>query len=90
MPPLDLLILALASWRLAYLLTKEDLPYGIMRRIRERVTFGGLLLCIYCTSIWASIGCYLLWQTPLAPIVTILAISGGAMMLWRYTGAEHT
>ena len=90
MPPLDLLILALASWRLAYLLTKEDAPFRLMARLRAITTFGGLLDCIYCASIWASIGCYLLWQTPLAPLVTILAISGGAMMLWRYTGAEHT
>lgn len=88
MTPLDLLILSLATWRLARLLTKEDAPYQLMTRFRARFHLA-VLDCIYCTSIWCAIALYLLWQTPAAPIVIVLAISGGAMMLFRYTGGDH-
>lgn len=86
---LELLILALFAWRAAYLLVKEGGPFNIMVRVRAVTTFGGLLDCIYCSSIWTALIGYLLILTPFAPIVYIGAISGGAMMLWRYTGGEH-
>lgn len=86
---LDLLILSLATWRLARLLTKEDAPFKLMARIRERLKWG-VFECIYCTSIWCAIALYVIWRTPAAPIVTVIGISGGAMMLYRYTGSDHT
>lgn len=86
---LDLLILSLATWRLARLLTKEDAPYQLMKRFRERSKWG-VFDCIYCMSVWVSIALYLLWLTPAAPVVTVIAISGGAMMMYRYTGGDHT
>lgn len=89
MTPLDLLILSLATWRLARFLTKEDAPYQLMARFRARFSLA-VLECIYCTSFWCAIALYLLWLTPAAPVVTVLAISGGAMMMHRYTGGDHT
>lgn len=85
----DLLILSLAAWRLARLLTQEDGPYTCLKRLRQRLAWG-VFDCIYCMSIWTAAALYLLWLTPAAPIVTVIAISGGAMMLYRYTGGSHT
>ena len=89
MGALDLLILAIATWRVSYLVTKEDAPFRLAARLRERHPLGGLTTCIYCASAWAAIALYVLWWTPLQPMVTITAIAGGAMMLMTFTGANH-
>jgi hypothetical protein len=86
--PFDLVLLALATWRLAYLMVKESGPWQIMATIRAWSTFGGLLNCIYCASLWAGIAMFgLLLVFP--PVVWVFAASGGAMLLWRYTGGDH-
>lgn len=92
MNPLDLLILALATWRLAYLLINEDAPFQVMKRIRARTTLGGLLTCIYCASIWSAAGWVALWLLvpSLTWIVYIFAVSGAALMLAKYTGVDYT
>jgi hypothetical protein len=89
MQSLELLLLALFTWRLAYLLVKESGPFNLMGRLRAKTTFGGLLDCIYCASVWTALIGYVLLSTPLVPVVYVGAASGGAMMLWRYTGGEH-
>lgn len=89
MTPLDLLILALFTWRLAYMLVKEDGPFQVFARLRARTTIGGVLTCIYCMSVWTALLGYVLISTPLVPIVYVGAVSGGAMMMWRYTGGDH-
>jgi len=86
---LDVLILMLATWRTAHLLTSEDAPFRLMARIRERTTLGGLLTCIKCASVWTAALMVALWFTPLAWIVWLLAISGGALMLASYTGVNR-
>lgn len=86
MPALDLFILALASWRLAYFVTKEAGPFRIAARLRERVALGGLLTCLYCASFWTSAACLLLWFTPLYIVVIVLAISAFGLMLAKWTG----
>ena len=92
MNPFDLLIVCLSAWRMAYLVTKEDAPFRVMARIRERTTLGGLLTCIKCASIWtaalavfvlphpAEIGLYLVY---------VFAVSGGALMLASFSGANQ-
>lgn len=91
---LDLLILAIAAWRLAYLLTHEDAPFGVMRRIRERDAFGRLFSCIRCVSIWTAalvVTVYTLIQpvTFVEWLILVPAVSGGALMLASWTGANH-
>lgn len=86
---LDLLILALATWRLAYLLVRETGPFGLFTRLRARTTLGGVLNCTYCMSIWTAALMAALWLTPLQPIVWALAVSGAALMLASYTGVNH-
>lgn len=87
--PFDLIVLALATWRIAYLLVKEAAPFDIMTRIRSYTTLGGMLDCIYCASVWVSIAVYIALQTSLSHVVYIAAVSGLAMLLWRYTGGSH-
>lgn len=89
--PLDLLILALATWRLAYLAVKESAPFNLMGRFRAWTTLGGMLTCIYCASIWAGLLMFVLYQFPLLhPIVWVFAVSGAGLMLGSYSGASHS
>jgi hypothetical protein len=85
---LELLILALFTWRLAYLLVKESGPFNVMGRLRARTTIGGLLECVYCASVWTALLGYVLLSTPLVPIVYVCAASGLAMLAHRYTGGD--
>ena len=92
MTPFDFLLACLFCWRLAYLVTKEDAPFALMRRIRERTTLGGLLTCIKCATFWtAALGVFALPHPPEFGLylVYVLAVSGGALMLASYTGAAH-
>lgn len=86
---LDLLVIALAAWRLAYLAAKEAAPFQLMARLRQRTTFGGLLSCLYCSSWWAALVMLALWFTPLQVVVWVFAVSGAALMLGSYTGASQ-
>lgn len=86
---LSFLVLALATWRAAYFVTKEKGPFGIMSAIRNRVTFGGLLTCLYCASVWCALILYALWYTQFQSLVWIAGASGAAMFVYRYTGGEH-
>ncbi len=82
---LDAIVLMLAVWRVSYLIVHEDAPFKIMARIRAITTLGGLLSCIYCTSIWVALFALILWGY--APVVIyVFALSGGALMMHRYTG----
>lgn len=85
----EFLLVTLATWRLAYLLAREDAPFRLMAKVRARWPLGGLLTCLYCTSVWAAIICYLTWLTPARPLIVVFAASGGALLLWRYTGGSH-
>lgn len=100
MPLTDLLIIALAAWRLAYMLTSEDGPLAVFKRARDTLmkramnndydlqpgTWGALFSCVYCMSIWTGAVCYGLWFTPLQPVVIVLAVSAVGLMLASYTG----
>lgn len=86
---LDYVIIALATWRLAYFIAREDGPWLIAQRIRARFPLGGLTSCLYCASFWTGALAFGLWLTPLQPIVVILALSGAALMLASYTGVNH-
>lgn len=86
MTPLNLLILVLATWRLAYMLTKERGPYAIFETLRKWGFLVHVLGCIHCTSVWLAVPLWILTLTPLWFVVYGLAISGAALMLHRYVG----
>jgi hypothetical protein len=87
--PFDLLVLCLATWRLAYMVTRESGPFDVFTTLRERLPLGGLTSCIYCASVWAALLLLLLWHTPAQPLLLVLAIAGGALMFGSYSGANH-
>lgn len=91
----DFLILSLACWRVAFLVTNDTFPFSYVRQwskeyaIPRKLGLDYGLSCIRCMSVWAAILTFLLWFTPLQPIVYIAAISGGALMLHKYTGWDY-
>lgn len=80
----DFIVLAVATWRLAYLVTNDD----ITASFRNRMHFE-LWRCIYCFSVWSGAIVLLMWLIGLNGIVWILALAGGALLLHVYTGAMH-
>jgi hypothetical protein len=87
---LDLILLGLATWRLSYLIVKEDTPFNLMKRFRERHPDWGVFHCLYCASVWMALVIYLFWHIPyLNYVVYIFAISGLCLMLASYSGANH-
>jgi hypothetical protein len=87
--PFELVVLALACWRLAYMLVRESGPGDVFGRLRRWSTFGGVLDCLYCTSVWTAAGVLVLDATPARPLVWVLAVSGAALMLKSWTGAGY-
>lgn len=89
MTPLNLLILALFTWRVSYMMVKEAGPFNVFIRLRAFTDLGGLLLCVNCMSVWIALLGYALLVTDLSPLVYVGAISGGALMLHKYTGWDY-
>lgn len=85
----DLLTLALATWRLAYMLVKETGPAAIFERARADIPHGGLLHCVYCASVWCALLLWLLWSLGWRWPVRVLAGSGLAVLLHRYVGFDY-
>lgn len=86
--PLELLLCALAVWRLSYMIAREKGPSDAFVRFRTVIPLGGLTSCIYCVSIWVAPVVILLWFF-IPVLVVVLALSGGALMLHSYTGVGH-
>jgi len=73
----DIFILGLACWRLARLITSEDGPFHMFRRVRELTgithdengkvfqvpdgVMAGIFSCVWCASVWISFGLTVLW-----------------------------
>jgi hypothetical protein len=93
---LDFLVLALATWRVAYMLTHEAGPFNVFQRLRERIPenghgrLGDLLSCIWCMSVWVGAGCVVIWYAGLLVVLYPFAASAGALMLMHFTGAGVT
>ena len=89
MTALDLVILALATWRVAYMVAKERGPFSVFDRLRTALPLGGLTACLYCVSVWVSAAFYVLWASGILWAAQLCAVSGLAIMLYRYTGGDH-
>lgn len=93
MSPLNIeavLLLSLATWRLAYMLVHEDGPGEIfdrLRRIANRIpVIDDLFACIYCMSVWIALLLYGLSQSETGQhLIYILAFSAIAILIheWR-------
>ncbi len=83
---LDLILLALATWRLSYMVTSEQGWFGIFARLRTII--GGATTCMYCFSVWAGAFFYITHVIFLADWLTwVFAISALALVIRSYTGA---
>lgn len=65
---IHMIVLGLATWRVAYMMTEEVGPYKIFQKIRDKVGVGslddhpnphvnllkGIFECIYCMSVWVG------------------------------------
>ena len=88
----QIIVLALAVWRVSYMLAREEGPAGVFVWLRRTLgarevmqglwqadnTLGKLVLCPLCLSVWLAMPAALLMAAPTAPwlVATWLAISG--------------
>ena len=100
---LTIVLIILATWRVASMLTQEDGPFKMFQRIRRlfgikhddgRIfqipdrNMAKLFTCLWCMSLWVGGIMYGIWLV--APIVVwILAISTGAIIVDRLTEGSH-
>lgn len=89
MQPLDLLLIALATFYTAYAVSATHGPWNVFDGLRTRVPLGGLTKCLVCLSPWLAALFYVLMFTPLYVAVDVLAIAGASVLVWRYTGADN-
>lgn len=93
--PFTLVILALAGWRVAYLLVHEDGPANCFGWIRRRLeddddvtvwpgSLEKLFACVYCMTFWTCACAALLWSIDIKAgrdALFIVAIWGAATAL---------
>ena len=95
-----LIVGALAAWRLALMLTREDGPFDVFERIRRvsgvyytdecgrpLTTFGRLLNCLWCTSMWTGTLTCVVVFTSIWPVLVPFAFSAVAVLI--DTGVEQ-
>jgi len=85
----DAIALGLATFYLAFVLTRTHGPFSVFKTIRERWPLGGLTTCMYCMCIWAAICMWVTLQV-WSPGVYIIASAGASAGLYRYTGGDLT
>ena len=74
----------LATWRVAYMLAREDGPFDVFANIRAKVGqetwFGRGLHCVLCMSFWISLPAA--WLAGLPIILGWLGIAGGVSVIF--------
>jgi hypothetical protein len=83
------LLAALASWRLAFLLAREDGPWHMFAHLRSRLNIGllsQLLGCVKCVGMWVSIPFAFFVKGDWAELVVIwLALAGVTALIDEWT-----
>ncbi len=78
------LIVGLASWRIANMLVDEDGPFDIFERLRQAAGLRPgevngflpeLLSCIWCTSVWTTVLVFLLWVIEPVGVMILAAMA---------------
>jgi hypothetical protein len=84
--------MALATWRVTHLLSKEDGPFDIIFRLRKKAGagfFGNLLDCFYCLSLWVAIPFALYAGNNWKEMILLwLAFSGAACLLEKLSSRQ--
>ena len=80
---------ALAVYRLAFLVAREDGPWGVFRRFRSALKdsmVGGLFGCVNCLSVWISLPlAAFVGNSWVERVVAWWALSGAAVLADRAT-----
>lgn len=83
------LIAALATWRVSFLLVREDGPWNIFTALRNKVgsgLVGRLLGCVKCTGMWVAIPlAFFVKGTWLELVVIWLALAGVTALIDEWT-----
>jgi hypothetical protein len=94
---LDFIIMAIATWRIAAIITEEHGPFGVFawvryetikHRTKRNISDVTLVTCIKCASVWIAAIVLLLYYF-IPELVWIFGISGLGLMLKSYTGVRH-
>jgi hypothetical protein len=80
---------ALAVYRIAFLIAREDGPWGVFRRLRRHVksaAAGGLFGCLNCLSVWIALPlAVFVGSSWIERFVAWWALSGAAVLADRAT-----
>jgi hypothetical protein len=80
---------ALATWRLAFLVAREDGPGNCFARIRRTLgagVLGGLMSCVKCSGMWIAIPfAWYVQGTWVELLVVWLALSGVTALIDEWT-----
>ena len=83
------LLAALATWRLAFLLAREDGPGRVFAHLRVKLGsgfFGQLFGCVKCISLWVSIPfTFFVGGNWIELVVIWLALSGVTALIDEWT-----
>lgn len=102
MTAVDVLIIGLASWRLASLLVNEEGPGLIFMRLRSRVgvregpgeqSSGFLPLvfsCMWCMSVWTTLLAAGIWYLEPVAVMIVAAMSVALIPEALHGGSQHT
>ena len=87
----QMVIIGLASWRLAAMLSYERGPFDVFLRFREALGFKhddkgkptewpsnvvtAALSCVWCLGLWAAAALYGLWQLEPVAVMVVAAAS---------------
>jgi hypothetical protein len=83
------LVAALATWRLAFLLAREQGPWNILSRLRHAMGHGSaseLLKCVKCVGLWVAVPFAFFVRGDGWELVVIwLALSGATALIDEWT-----
>ena len=83
------ILAALATWRLAFLIVREDGPWEVFSRIRRRFInafWGELFSCVKCLGMWIAIPFAFFVEGNWVELVVIwLALSGVTALMDEWT-----
>lgn len=90
----EMIIIGLAAWRVAALLSYERGPFDVFLRFRERLGFKHndkgepkewpsnvvteALSCVWCMGMYAAVAMYGLWQ--LEPVAVMVVAAGSVVV----------
>ena len=96
----EVIILGLAGWRLAALLSYERGPWDVFLRMRKALDFehnehgepvawpntflGNLFNCVWCLSLYTVPLCWVIWRTLPEVVIMIVAASAVAVATERW------